>query len=262
MADVTKHTPGTFSWADLATTDGAAAKAFYTGLFGWNATDVPASETSVYTMLEQGEKSVCALYEMGPQMRTQGVPPHWVSYITVEDVEASANKASNLGGIVIQPPFDVTNSGRMAIVQDPTGATFALWQPRDHIGAELLGEPGALCWNELYTKDVEGAAKFYSGLFSWTVNKTKNATGGEYNEFKMGERSVGGMMYIEEEWGEVPPNWSIYLQVEDCDASLEKAKTLGGKVEFEPMEVQGMRFALVVDPQGAYFLVIQMQQTG
>jgi predicted enzyme related to lactoylglutathione lyase len=260
MPEIKSHAPGSFCWVDLPTTDAEAARRFYTPLFDWTATDVPAGEAGTYTMLDKGGKQVGALYELGAEMRKQGVPPHWQSYAAVRNADESAKKVKELGGKVIQPPFDVMDAGRMAVVQDPTGATFALWQPKQHLGAQLVNEPGSLCWNELYTRDTQAAVNFYTGLFAWTVKKSKSATGDEYTEFYNGDRPAGGMLEIKKEWGEVPPNWAVYFAVGDCDAALEKAKSLGGKVDMPPMEIQGVgRFALLQDPQGGHFFIIQMK---
>ncbi|NER84719.1 MAG: VOC family protein [Leptolyngbya sp. SIO1D8] len=212
-----------------------------------------------YTMLEKAGKNVCALYQMPDVMQQQGQVPYWLSYVSVEDIDASTQKVATLGGAVLQEPCDVMESGRMSLIQDPTGAVFALWQPKQHIGADLVNEFGTFCWNELQTKDLETATQFYSGLFGWQTRTTKNALGGEYVEFLRGEHSGAGMIEIQADWGDVPPNWVVYFTVENCNATLEKAKALGGRVDMDPIELEDVgRFAIVQDPQGAYFTVIEM----
>jgi predicted enzyme related to lactoylglutathione lyase len=249
---------GTFCWVDLATTDPGAAKEFYAALFGWEGTDVPAGEAGVYTMLRKGGTDVGGLYEFSPEMRKTGVPPHWMSYIYVENVDASAAKVPELGGKVMAPPFDVMDLGRMAAVSDSTGAHFVLWQPKGTKGTVLVNEPGALCWNELYVHDTAAARDFYGGLLGWKTKVSKSPTGDDYFEFVNSERPAGGMMAIKPEWGEVPPNWSVYFVVEKLAATLEQAKQTGGKVAVPPMEVPGIgTFAFLQDPQGAYFAVIE-----
>ena len=165
-----------------------------------------------------------------------------------------------LGGTVVNGPFDVFTSGRMVVAMDPTGAMFAVWEPRDHIGAGIFGEPGALAWNELYTHDTEAAAKFYGGLFGWTANAATSGDGGEYIEYRLDGQSAAGMMAIRKEWGEMPSNWSIYFSVADLDASLEKAnEALGATVVMQPLEVAGVgRFAFLQDPQGGHFSIMQI----
>ena len=258
MAGMKEHAPGTFCWADLATTDAEAGKKFYTGLFGWQSADMPAGE-GVYTMFSKVGRNVCALYSMSDEMRKQGVPPHWQSYVSVESADESAEKARGLGGVLTMPPFDVMEVGRMAVVQDPTGAMFALWQPKLHIGAQLVNEPGTLCWNELYSNDLEASSNFYTGLFGWTTKKSPGAMVDEYTEFYQGDRPAGGMIQIQEDWGPVPPHWAVYFAVEDCGATLETAKSLGAKVTMGPTDIEKVgRFAVLEDPQGAHFAVIQL----
>lgn len=259
MTEFKEYAPGTFCWVDLATVDAEAAKSFYTALFGWSATDVPAGDAGVYTMLEKDGKNVCALYQMNDAMQQQGTPTHWLSYVSVQNVDESAAHVKTLGGQVLHEPCDVMESGRMSLIQDPTGAVFALWQPKEHIGAQLANESSTLCWNELHTKDVNQAATFYNQLFGWTTEKSVSAVGGDYFSFQQGDRSMGGMMEIQSEWGDVPPNWNIYFAVDNCDAAIEHAKTLGGTVEMAPLDIKDVgRFAILQDPQGAYFTVIQL----
>ena len=261
MTEFKEYLPGTFCWVDLATTDAEAAKKFYTELFGWNATDVPTGASGTYTMLEKVGKNVCALYQMDEAMQQQGTSPHWLSYVSVQNVDESTEKSKALGGLVLQAPCDVMEAGRMSLIQDPTGAIVALWQPKQHAGAELANEPSTLCWNELQTQQPENAARFYAELFGWNTKTSTNALGGEYIEFLQGEQSGAGMIEIQEDWGDVPPNWTVYFAVEDCEATLEKAKTLGGCVDMAPMEIEDVgRFAIVQDPQGAYFTIIQMKE--
>jgi hypothetical protein len=260
MTEFETYAPGTFCWVDLATTDAKGAKTFYTKLFDWGAIDLPAGDAGIYTMLDKAGKNVCALYQM-PETMQSDTPPHWLSYISVQDVEETTEQAKALGGAVLQPPCDVMEAGRMSLIQDPTGAIFALWQPMQHIGAELANEPNTLCWNELQTKDPVKAEAFYTQLFGWTVHKSQNAQGGDYTEFQREGHSGAGMIEIQEDWGDVPPNWIVYFAVEDCDAILEKAKALGGQVDMSPMEIEDVgRFAILQDPQGAYFTIIQMKQ--
>ncbi|MEB3211352.1 MAG: VOC family protein [Leptolyngbyaceae bacterium] len=259
MAEFNEYLPGTFCWVDLATTDAEAAKGFYTALFGWSATDVPAGDAGIYTMLQKNGKDVCALYQMNPEFQPPGTPPHWLSYVSVSNIDDSTAKAEVLGGKVLQSPCDVMESGRMSLIQDPTGAPVALWQPKQHIGARLANEPSTFCWNELHTTDVSEATAFYNGLFGWTTDKSTNAVGGDYFTFHAGDREMGGMMEIQPDWGEVPPNWVVYFSVENCDATVEQAKTLGGTLEMAPMDIPDVgRFAILQDPQGAYFTIIQM----
>lgn len=256
MTEVTSYEPGTPSYFDLATTDLEAAKRFYTALFDWEAQDMPAGDQGIYTMFSRNGKDVAGASEMNPEMAAADVPPYWTTYITVADVDAAATAATASGGTVVTAPFDVMTSGRMAIVQDPTGATFAMWQPKESIGSYLVNEPGALVWNELQTHDTTACERFYAEVFGWKA-ETADMPTGVYTSFRVGDRSVAGMMEIRPEWGPVPPNWSIYLAVVDCDATIEKAVAMGASLEMEPMDIPDVgRMALLQDPQGAYFYIM------
>ena len=257
MSTTLTHAPGTFSWADLGTPDPAAAKRFSTGLFGWAFEDRPISKGEYYTMLLQDGKSVAALYAQQADQRSAGIPPHWLSYVTVESADRVSTHAAELGGTVLAPPFDVMEHGRMAVIQDPTGGVVALWEPRNHPGAGLLGEPGALCWNELCTRDPARAGAFYADLLGW-ARETMPLPGFEYTVFKRGDQPAGGMMAIQPDWGDMPPHWSVYFAVEDCDGTAATAAKMGGAVLMGPADIPDVgRFATLRDPQGAIFSVLQ-----
>jgi uncharacterized protein len=256
MTEMTAYTPGTFCWTDLSTTDAAAAKQFYTELFGWTAVDMPMGPDMIYTMLQVEGKDVTALYQQGPE--EQGMPPHWNSYVSVSSADDIAARAKALGGTVLAEPFDVAELGRMAIVQDPTGAVVGVWQPRQYIGAKLLGQPGAVSWNEVATRDTEKAGAFYTQLFGWGA-KAEDMGGTLYTVFFKGDQMSAGMIQITADWGDVPPHWMVYFAVNDCDASVEKTKSLGGQVLMPPTDIPGTgRFATLRDPQGGAFSIIKM----
>ena len=129
MSEFTEYPPGTFSWVELGTSDANGAKKFYKDLFGWEYNDVPAGPDQIYTMIQKDGKNACALYGLNEEMKSQGVPPHWLSYVTVANADETAAKVKEHGGTVLKEPFDVFDVGRMAALQDPTGAAFAIWQP-------------------------------------------------------------------------------------------------------------------------------------
>lgn len=252
----TAYDAGTPSWIDLTTSDAEAAKVFYTSLFGLTAHDMPMPTGGVYTMLKKGDHDVAALSKASPEQAN--IPPHWNTYITVDDVDAATAKATELGGSVHVPAFDVMNSGRMAVLQDPAGAFFCVWQASDHIGAGLVNTHGAFTWSELMTNDVDRCGSFYNGLFSWEPSVQKMPTG-DYTSFMLGDKGMGGMMAITEQMGPVPPHWGVYFGAEDCDATVAKAVELGGKVVMPTTEFPGVgRGALLQDPQGAMFSIIQL----
>lgn len=250
--EVTRHEPGSFSWAELGTTDAGAAKKFYTSLFGWTFVDSPVGPDMVYTRLQKGGKDVGALYGMGAQPK--GMPPHWTTYVTVASADDAAKKAKGLGGKIVAEPFDVMDLGRMATIQDPTGAAFCIWQAKKNSGAQVMNEPSAMCWSELDTTNTDAAGRFYTSLFGWGTK-----VGGEYTEFQHGGTSIGGMMKIPKEWGPVPSSWLIYFAVEDCDRIVARATELGGGTVVAPTDIPGTgRFSVLRDPQGAVFAIIKL----
>jgi predicted enzyme related to lactoylglutathione lyase len=253
MGERTQYPPGTFCWIDLATTDQAAAKSFYAELFGWEAEDLPVGDGASYSMMRLGGKDVAAIAEQPQQQRDAGVPPAWNSYVSVDDADAAAERAKELGGTVHAPPFDVMEVGRMAVLQDPHGAFFMVWQPRQHFGAALVNVPGALCWNELASPDLDASAAFYSDLFGW---KTESFEGSErpYLVIQNEERGNGGIRPAME--GE-PPNWSAYFAVEDVGAGAARVVELGGSKLMEPMDIGVAKIAPVQDPQGAMFALYE-----
>ncbi len=261
MAETPGHAPGTFCWVELGTSDQQAARSFYMELFGWEAEDVPMGEESTYTMFHKGGRYTAAAYQVDPNQPV-AMPNVWGVYISTSDVDSAVAKVSDLGGTVLAEPFDVFDSGRMAVVQDPTGAVFMLWQAKEHHGVGVKSEHGALCWNELLTRDASAAQDFYGGLLGWTtVVQEMPAPTGLYTTFMAGEQPSGGMMTIQADWGDVPPHWGTYFWVDDCDACVARAEELGGGVYLPPMEIPGVgRFAGLTDPQGAMFSIIQGEE--
>ncbi|MCU1244936.1 MAG: glyoxalase [Acidobacteria bacterium] len=254
MVKITTYEPGTPSWIELGTNDTAGAKAFYTSLLGLTAKDNPMSEEMVYTILEKGSETAAGLYQ------NREAPPNWLSYISVASADESAAKAKSLGATLIAEPFDVMDMGRMAIIKDPQGAMFAIWQPGTMIGATIVNEPGAFCWNELATTDQEGARAFYSQLFGWT-SKISEGGPGPYTEWQRGEHPLGGMRGLMEGEPIGTPYWLVYFTVENCDASVEKMKELGGKVFMPGYDIPHVgRMAFGADPQGAVISIIELKR--
>jgi uncharacterized protein len=262
VADVVSHAPGTFSWPELATTDQPAGVAFYRALFGWAVNEQPIGPADVYSIFQMRGRRVAAGYTMREDERSAGIPPHWNSYVTVANVDESASKAASLGGKVIAPPFDVMDAGRMAVVQDPAGAVFQLWQANCSIGAEILNEPGALCWTELNTRDARAAEAFYTGLFGWGVKHSAPSPAMEYTEFSVnGQPSIGMIPINEHMPAHVPSYWMPYFQVADTDASAASITRLGGSIMVPAQDIPGTgRFAIGSDPQGAMFAVFQFTE--
>ncbi len=262
MADFSSHTPGTFCWPELATTDQKAGVAFYRALFGWDLNDVPMGPTETYSMLQMRGKEVAAACSLRPEEKQHGVPSHWNSYVTVENVDETVKHAQELGAKVFAPPFDVMDAGRMAVLQDPTGAVFQVWQANKSIGARILSEPGALCWTELTTTDSKAAEAFYTKLFGWTPKPSPPGAPMEYTEFSVaGTPSIGMMPKPAGMPAHIPSYWMPYFQVANCDASTAKAKELGGKVMVGPQDIPTTgRFTVASDPQGAVFAVFELRR--
>ncbi len=252
MTEITKPIERSFTWIDLSTTDAAAAKNFYTKVFGWTTLD-RAAEDFTYTMLRKNDKNVAALSEAADQ------PAHWNCYVLVDDVDKFEAKVEHLGGKVIKTAFDVMDIGRMAVIADPTGGVCLLWHAKkeNEFGAQLMHEVGSLAWTELVTNDTAAAKGFYTELFGWTA---KNETIGDvdYITFKKDDLEVAGMLKLPESFGAVPSHWLSYIQVADCDAAVKIALELGGKVRLAATDIPKVgRIAVLQDAQGAGFGILQ-----
>jgi uncharacterized protein len=255
--EVQKHQPGNFCWTELGAKDTNAAKSFYGNLLGWTNFDVPGPGM-VYTMFQKNGKDVAGLYELMPEQVSQGFPPAWLTYVCVESADNTTRRVQELGGTVILEPLDIPEAGRAAVYVDPQGATFGVWQPGKHIGAKIIGEEGAVCWNELATSDEKAAREFYKTLFRWDHEIMPNPKF-EYIVFKNQEQSAGGMFQITPEMKGLPPSWFVYFAVGDCDETVQKAQSSGAKVMVPPEDIPNIgRFSILSDPQGAAFAVIKL----
>ncbi|MEO6858538.1 MAG: VOC family protein [Solirubrobacteraceae bacterium] len=250
MGERTQYTPGTFSWTDLTTTDQDAAKTFYGALFGWEFEDSPVGDGVVYSMAKRSGKDVAAISPQPEQQREAGAPPVWNAYITVEDADASLAKARELGGSVHADAFDVMEAGRMGVVQDPHGAYFLVWEPKQHIGAGLVNAPGALCWNELGSPDLDGSAKFYGDLFGWTTSPMEGSEM-PYLVIQNAGRSNGGIRPPMPP--DAPPFWLVYFATDDLDGTLAQVGEQGGNVLMPATDIGIAKIAIAQDPQGAVF---------
>ena len=256
---ITAHALGTFSWPELGTTDQDAAKKFYTSLFGWQFKDTDMGPMGTYTIFTRDGVDVGALYTLEPKMRENGVPPFWGAYVTVDDADAAAERARANGGTVMGEPFDVMDHGRMAVIQDPQGATFCVWQAKTHIGAQVHGEPNTLGWTQLNAKDTAVAKTFYTSLIGWkTQEDPMPGTGGNYTTWLKADGPAGGMMAMPPGTpAAAPAHWLPYFAVTSVDATAQKAGSLGAKTFVPPTDIPGTgRFAVFADPQGAAFAII------
>jgi predicted enzyme related to lactoylglutathione lyase len=260
-----RYPHGLPGWVDLSTPDPAAATDFYTALFGWTAQLRPTGTGTDYTMLLLEQKLVCGL---GPQMQ-EGVGAVWTTYVLVGDADEIVAATPDAGGQVLMPAMDVLTSGRMAVVADPGGAVLGLWQPRDHQGADVFNEPGTICWNELQSRDLGAALPFYEEMFGWRWERTAvgrddyfvahlDAKGSQAEGV---DTSVAGAMAAPPGLPqEMPSVWNVYVSVADVPAVAAAAAAAGGAVMVEPTEFDWGRFAVLADPQGGVFSVMQVEQ--
>jgi predicted enzyme related to lactoylglutathione lyase len=249
-------THGAFSWSELMTSDAEAAAHYYANLLGYS---VRSDEMSMgpYHMLVSGQMPRAGV--MG--LPDPNVPPNWGFYVTVDDVDASAAKAGELGATPIFPPMDIPKVGRMAAFMDPQGAYFSMIT---YAFADMGGAPemdfadsfvthGAFSWFEMRASDVDAARAFYGALFGWNI-EDMSVDGNTYAQIKVGDVGIGGVIPVP--MPEVPPHWAGYITVDDSDAIAEAATAAGGTVVFT-MEMPSVgRFHAISDPQGAVFSVI------
>lgn len=241
-------TTGRFTWHELHTTDRARAMKFYGQLVGWEIKEVPMGPGEQYGLCLLNGRDFAGIMA---SKAGAGVPPHWLPYIAVENVDAAATKVTELRGKVHSPPMDIPNVGRFAVVADPQGAAFALYKHLKPYEEEPeVPPPGAFCWDELMTSDPEAAAKFYVALFGYAIESADMGPMGTYRILKRGDRQTGGIMKMPPM---VPhPNWLAYIAVKNVDASTRQAKELGAQVYKEPDDIPKVgRFSVIGDPTGA-----------
>lgn len=244
-----------FVWYELMTADVEAAKTFYRHVIGWNVQDMP---DMAYTLFLAGDTHVGGVMALPEEVRSAGVPPHWIGYVAVEDVDASADRARTFGGSVHVPPRDIPNVGRFAMIADPQGAAITVFKssnPADSSPANrtALGHGG---WHELFAADWEKAFSFYSDMFGWQKADTVDmGEMGKYQLFAVGEQPIGGM------FNKPPfiprPFWLYYFNVDAINAAADRVKAAGGKIVNGPMEVPGGQWIVqCTDAQGAMFALV------
>jgi predicted enzyme related to lactoylglutathione lyase/uncharacterized protein YndB with AHSA1/START domain len=256
MTKMTSYPQGRFCWIELSADDVSAAKKFYGPLLGWSWDEHPMGPGEVYTMAKIDNGQVCGLFTLKADQKKQGVPPNWGVYVSVDNADKMAKEAERLGGKIIVPPFDVMDVGRMAVIQDPTGAVFNLWQAKKHSGGGAINEPGAFDWFELMTTDPAKAAEYYAKLFGWTTNVMDMGTM-KYTMCMLGETGVAGILPLDPKM-KAPPSWVVYFNVSDVSATVRNARETGAQTLVPPTEIPNMvKFALLQDPQHAVFGVAQ-----
>jgi len=257
-----RHSPpfGAPCWFELASRDADASFAFHRGLFGWSSVDNDMGEMGVYRFLRNANGTLGALCGLPPGSDDR--PSSWAVYFLVANVDASVAQARELGGQLLFDPFDVPGHGRGAVLTDPQGATFCLWQPASaDAGDFVMFEDHAIGWVELATRDAAGARDFYQTLLGWHCHSSSIAAAGgiEYTEYALGETRYGGIMPMTAEWGDMPSHWSLYVPVPDVDACLARAVALGGTVCVPAFDAPGVgRIGRLDDPTGAGIYVIRL----
>jgi uncharacterized protein len=257
--EMNSYPNGMFCWSELTAMDVQKAKRFYAELFSWGMDESPIDdEGNVYIMLQKNGADLGAMYNGKAELERTKMNTHWLGYIAVDSVDQTVAKVESLGGQVSIKPMDVFTAGRMAVIHDPSGARFALWQGNEHKGAKRIGETSTVCWNELATRDLAASIKFYQGLFNWSA-ETKPVGDSSYTEFTLAGQPVAGMIEMTDEWGDVPPHWMTYYAVDDCDSSVAKAAELGAHICVPATDIPDVgRFSVIADPQGAVFSVIKL----
>jgi hypothetical protein len=259
MATITQHAPGSFCWIELASTDQNAARKFYSKLFGWNPNEMPIGEGQTYTIFQLGGRDAAALQQIAAPNFPPGTPSHWLAYLAVENVDDSAKRVQASGGQVMAPPFDVMDQGRMAVGQDPLGAMFAMWQPGKSPGLGVTTEPNSLAWCQL-NAPMTGADKakgFYGGAFGWGFRDDPMPMGMSYTTWMAGSERRGGMMPMPP-GTEAPASWLVYFASDDVDDTTGTAIDLGANPMVPPTDIPGVgRFAVLQDPQGAFFALVK-----
>jgi uncharacterized protein len=255
MTRVSEHKPNRPIWFDLATNDADGAREFYQRVLGWQY-DISGPEFGHYAMAKR-DGAVAA--GIGPLQADDPSPPAWTVYFGVTSADATAAKIVAKGGRVMVEPMDVGSFGRMAICQDPTGAVFGLWQPMEHRGAEVLGEPGGMVWSEANTRDPKTAARFYCDVFGLKDDEME-MQGAAYHMLMTAEGPACGVLEMTAEWGDMPPHWMAYFAVEDADEAKAKVIAAGGTVPFGPFESPYGRIIVATDPQGAAISLIELSE--
>jgi uncharacterized protein len=244
-----EYPPGTPSWVDLSSPDLDASARFYRELFGWETREIegPPEETLGYRIFTLAGAEVAGI---GP---ADGRPPAWSTYVTVDYAVTAKERVEAAGGTTVMDPTDVMDAGTSAIFADAAGgAVFAVWQPNGHRGAQLVNAPGALSMNELATRDLDAAARFYGHVFGWEFEPLEIEGKVQYGFFKLDGRTVASVLPMGDAFpAEVPPHWVPYFGVEDLDAAVEKVRGLGAQVLAGPTPVPQGRFVALRDPHGA-----------
>lgn len=255
--EFTSHKSGTFCWADLATSDTAGAKDFYGKIFGLVPFEMPTEAGMPYTMLNIQNKPAAALYDLAPEHKAMNIPPHWMNYVSCDDIKATVQKVKDNGGVVIMEPWEAAGYGIGAMFQDPEGAMLGLWQPISHIGASWKNIHGAYCWFEHASHGNEKTVEFYENVFGYSA-RTELMGDTLYTTFFLGEEPVAGLYVMPEMLKDLPCHWLVYFTVDSVDKALEVTIAEKGEILMPKMQVPGVGFFSVIrDPQGAVLGIVE-----
>ncbi|WP_214324099.1 VOC family protein [Nonomuraea sediminis] len=257
MSQRSGYEPGVPCWVDLSSTDVDASRRFYGEVFGWQAEMIDDPAAGGYGQFTSNGKKVAGI---GPTMG-EGMPSVWNTYVATDDAAAVADRVKNSGGTVVMEPMAIFQEGSMAVFQGADGSFCSVWQAGNHQGAELVNEPVSFCWNELSTRDVDAATRFYSSVFGWTPVTQDMGGGMTYTEWHNNGKSIAGMLPMSPNYpATVPSFWMVYFAVADLDATIAKARDLGANILVDAMDAPPGRFGVLLDPQGAALSVIQLNE--
>jgi len=243
-------------WLDLSSGDAAGSRDYYSKLFGWKVEVNPDPMYGGYALATVGGKNVAGI---GPKMSAEA-PTAWTVYVGTADAADTVKKAKAAGGGAMVEPMAVGDQGTMAILQDPSGAYFGIWQPGVMAGADLMNKAGSFSWAELSARGLDKAKPFYKSVFGWGEKTSDMGEGMTYTEFLLGGDSIAGSMEMNPMVpAQVPSYWMPYFEVDDVDKSLAKATGLGATEMMGATEFSGGRFAIVTDPQGATFGLLKQK---
>jgi uncharacterized protein len=257
MAQVATAVINKPAWVDLATTDAEAARDFYAKLFDWNVEVSEDPQYGGYATAKLGDDSVAGI---GPKQEGDPSPAAWSFYIGTDDVDALAKRVADAGGTVVAPPFDVGDQGRMAVFADPSGAFISGWQAAG-MSQFTSGQPSGFGWAELNARGLERAVAFYETVFGWTHTEQPFGEGQTYTQLEHDGQPLAGALEMDPRIpAETPSYWLVYFNADDVDARFKKAIELGGREMVGPTDMPGGRFAIVSDPQGAAFGILNVEQ--
>ena len=247
---VTAATNGTPNWVDLSTPDVDAGIDFYSRLLGWEL-ETQTTEMGVYHVASVDGRDVCGMMAQAPEMT--GAPPSWTVFITVDDIEETVRAVGEAGGRVLEPPFSIPGGARVSVVTDTAGAMFALISggPAPQ-GTWMSRRPGAVCWVETLSRDVAASKRFYESVFGWETATDEDDH--RYTTFMLEGEPIAGVLEMPSQVpDEAPSHWAVYFAVVDCERTTRLAEDLGGSVLVETTPVEVGRFAVLADPAGASF---------